>query len=275
MADIPIRIYRPIFNGDNWNPMMPAEHQTLLYTLISLVLVMHTFKLTSLLLSRGFDEQWRFLLFSPVLAISTYRRNRPLSLHRLFRVCSGLALYSAITFGFMVLYKTLDLQGHWKSYGFVPIMYFGCEALSRLFQLAFIPSGRIAANFFNHPLYSRSLTEFWGSRWNLWISDWYREVFLKRLKLSRTAKIPTIYVFTGLWHDLVFTVPYYIVTGQNFMGRMTLYFILQTLFIFGDRRLFRTNNLWRRLYFLIAIAGPIPILCPYQMLEPIRLGFIP
>ena len=253
--------------------MLP-EQEVALYTIIILIMVMQSFKLASLLLYPAFQEKQKFFFFSPVLAISTYRRNKRVSLHRIARITSTLVLYSLITLGCIILYKKLDLQGHWKTYSFIPIVYFGCEALSRLFQIAFLPTGKIAANFFNHPLYSKSLTEFWGARWNLWISDWYRDVFVRKLSLRKNVKIPLIYIFTGLWHDLVFTVPHYIVTGNNYIGRMTLYFILQTVFIFGDRALFKKNNIWRSLYFYIAIIAPVPIMVPYQMLEAIKFKFV-
>ena len=34
----------------------------------------------------------------------------------------------------------------------------------------------------NIPLVSRGLAEFWGRRWNLWFSDWFRYAVFDRLR---------------------------------------------------------------------------------------------
>ena len=64
---------------------------------------------------------------------------------------------------------------------------------------------RLMENF-RRPYFSKSTAEFWGSRWHISLSRWFRDYLYiplggsRRGELRRYAAIMTVFVVSGLWH---------------------------------------------------------------------------
>lgn len=116
---------------------------------------------------------------------------------------------------------------------------------------------------FRSPLHSRSLTEFWGRRWNLAFSEMtavavYRPV---AARLGRPAATAVAFVFSGLLHELALSVP--VRAGY---GWPLLYFLLHGSLVLVERRWQRLGRpverygLLARVWTLGWLALPLPLL---------------
>lgn len=140
-------------------------------------------------------------------------------------------------------------------FGLVLMLHFGLfEILSLLWQSA----GVNARPLMDRPLQAASLADFWGRRWNTAFTAFaHRNVFrpLSRKVGSATALVAT-FVFSGIVHDLVISVP-----ARGGYGLPTAYFTLQALGTLFERsrlgtRLGLGHGLRGRLFTAMMTAGP-------------------
>jgi hypothetical protein len=123
------------------------------------------------------------------------------------------------------------------------------------------------------PVYARSLTEFWGARWNLAFHDVGRLHVLHPLH-RRIGQIPallTVFLFSGIIHDLVMSVP----IGAG-LGLPTLYFLLQAAGVLFERsRLGKRLGLARgwlgRAYAASVVLIPVGLLFHQPFLQGVIL----
>ncbi|HZS49166.1 MAG TPA: membrane bound O-acyl transferase family-domain-containing protein [Blastocatellia bacterium] len=115
------------------------------------------------------------------------------------------------------------------------------------------------------PLLSTSVSEFWGRRWNTAFRDLTHRFLFKPLSSSIGPKWAIIagFIFSGLVHDLVISVP-----ARGGYGGPTIFFVAQSLAIFIERSSFgRTIGLmrgWRGWLFTMAAL----ILPAYGLFHP-------
>ena len=118
-------------------------------------------------------------------------------------------------------------------------------------------------SLFRAPLRSRSLTEFWGRRWNVAFSEMTALAVYRPLKQlpgtpRRVTVIATIgaFLFSGLLHELAISVP----VGAGF-GLPMLYFAIHAVGILLERRLtFLESPLAGRLWTATWVLLPLPLL---------------
>jgi hypothetical protein len=139
--------------------------------------------------------------------------------------------------------------------GLAFLLHFGSF---HLLSCAWRSAGVAARPLMNHPWASVSVAEFWGKRWNTAFRDLtYR--FLFRPLTGRLGPRPAIavgFVFSGLVHDLVISVP----AGGGY-GGPTLFFTIQAVALLGERsragRALGLGRGWRgRLSTLLVVALP-------------------
>lgn len=84
----------------------------------------------------------------------------------------------------------------------------------------------------NAPLRAKTLSEFWGRRWNLAFRDFaHQHVFRPTVRPWGVAAATfAVFVFSGLIHDLVISFS----AGGGY-GLPTLYFLLQGVAVLGER----------------------------------------
>jgi len=126
------------------------------------------------------------------------------------------------------------------------------------------------------PIAATSLQEFWGGRWNTAFRDLaHRFVFVPLSRsLGPRAAIVLTYLFSGVVHDLVITVP----AGGGY-GGPTGYFLLQSAGMFVERsivgrRFGLADGLRGRLFTLVVVIGPVAMLFPEPFVTRVAWPFV-
>lgn len=116
------------------------------------------------------------------------------------------------------------------------------------------------------PWMSRSLSEFWGTRWNRVVSHWLRvHVFLPiHIRFGPIAGVFGTFAVSALLHFY----PVYISTDLRNASMMGSYFLLQAIFVLVEKRLPR--GAWNRPFAYLAVLGPIPLFV-FPILRALRL----
>lgn len=121
------------------------------------------------------------------------------------------------------------LRGWIGLFGLIFLMHFGSFHLIALFWQAM---GVDAEPIMSKPIVSKSLSEFWGKRWNLGFRqiahDFIFRPMHKRVGAATTGLL--VFVASGLIHDLVISLP-----ARGGYGLPTGYFILQGLGVIVER----------------------------------------
>ena len=121
------------------------------------------------------------------------------------------------------------LQGWIGLIGLVFFLHFGTFHLR---ALAWQKAGVNAQPIMRAPVLSQSLAEFWGKRWNAAFNRLVHDFVFRKLfrRVGPTAATLTVFVFSGLIHDLVISLP-----ACGGYGLPTLYFLLQGLGLCAER----------------------------------------
>jgi hypothetical protein len=143
--------------------------------------------------------------------------------------------------------------------GVVSILHFG---LSHVLSLLWRAAGVNAEHIMQKPVLARSLTDFWGRRWNLAFRDLAHRFVFQPLAPSFGPALATMGVFlvSGIIHDAVIS---YAAGGG--WGLPTLYFLIQGFALLLEKsRSGKRAGLSRgwigRLYAVVVVAGPAMLL---------------
>jgi alginate O-acetyltransferase complex protein AlgI len=147
------------------------------------------------------------------------------------------------------------LRGWIGLFGLIFLLHFGSFHLLALFWQM---NGVNAAPIMSSPILSKTLSEFWGKRWNLGFRQLAHEFIFTPLQRHTGASVAGLLVFvaSGLIHDLVISVP-----ARGGYGLPTGYFIVQGLGVMFERstaarRLGLQKGLPTRIFTLIVTAAP-------------------
>jgi alginate O-acetyltransferase complex protein AlgI len=140
--------------------------------------------------------------------------------------------------------------------GTVLLLHFG---VFHLIALALRTAGIAVTRIMNAPLRSRSVAEFWGTRWNLGFHKLADELVFRPLlgRLGIAGALLATFVASGVIHELVITLP-----ARGGYGLPTLYFAIQGLAVLLERRIPRRHRIARRAFALAVVGGPAFILFP-------------
>jgi Membrane bound O-acyl transferase family len=121
------------------------------------------------------------------------------------------------------------LRGWIGLFGLIFLLHFGSFHLIALFWQAM---GINAEPIMSNPIVSKSLSEFWGRRWNLGFRQLaYDFIFLPlRRPIGAKAAGLLVFVVSGVIHDLVISLP-----AHAGYGLPTAYFVLQGLAVMTER----------------------------------------
>lgn len=210
---------------------------------------------------------WRFLFTTPLLSARTYVRNvfpkdslRIILLKLLLSVTYiGLIIWLAQNFLLPLNYFKIVL--------IAPMIYLFTEFMGAFGQFLFYPASSGVAPIHFHPLKSRSLSEFWGKRWNFWVRDWLRDVsqFQRRRPVK---KIIVTFLVSGFFHELLVNLPYFLYFRINHFGNMTLYFACQGLGLWLERRYLSGAPSMVRIFFMwMVVLLPAPLFLDKPLLR--------
>jgi D-alanyl-lipoteichoic acid acyltransferase DltB (MBOAT superfamily) len=136
--------------------------------------------------------------------------------------------------------------------------------------------GMDARPLMNTPIISTSLGEFWGRRWNTAFRDLTHRFLFRPLtrRLGVRAGIAGGFVFSGLMHELVISVP----AGGGY-GGPTLFFAAQGIGILVERsRVGRQSGLTRPgrgwLFTMLMLVLPAPVLFHSAFVQRIVIPFM-
>jgi alginate O-acetyltransferase complex protein AlgI len=121
------------------------------------------------------------------------------------------------------------MRGWIGLFGLIFLLHFGSFHLIALFwQRVGINAEPIMAK----PILSRTLSEFWGKRWNLGFRQLAYELIFRPLhrKIGAPAASLMVFLASGLIHDLVISLP-----ARGGYGLPTAYFVLQGLGVTLER----------------------------------------
>src|SRR6185369_4669425 len=102
--------------------------------------------------------------------------------------------------------------------------------------------------------------DFWGRRWNVWMSDWFRQLIFEPLQRHPRWAVVLVFVLSGVLHELVINLSLWLVTGRNLFGSMMLYFGLQGAGVIFERRFLAGRSVCRRIVAWGIVLGPVPLI---------------
>ncbi|MGB8543209.1 MAG: MBOAT family protein [Candidatus Acidiferrales bacterium] len=155
--------------------------------------------------------------------------------------------------------EQLLLRGWIGMLGMILVLHFGTF---QIVALCWRSVGVDAAPIMSDPLRSRSLSEFWGKRWNLGFRQLSHDLIFQPLHRILGAGVAGFLVFvsSGLIHDLVISVP-----ARGGYGLPTIYFAMQGLGVAVERsglgrKLGLRGNLRGWLFTAVLTVGPLFLL---------------
>ena len=146
-------------------------------------------------------------------------------------------------------------QGWVSLLGLVLLLHFGSFHLLALFWQT---CGVVAQPIMAKPILSKTLSEFWGKRWNLGFRQIAHDLIFRPLHKQIGIGLASLLVFlvSGLIHDLVISLP-----ARSGYGMPTAYFVLQGLGVGLERshigrRFGLQEGLPGWLFMFVFTAGP-------------------
>jgi len=142
-----------------------------------------------------------------------------------------------------------------------PLIYFSTLWIGCSLQLIWKVFTQTPTSIHRKPYLSRNLNEFWSLRWNVWIREWIRSLTKKQNnRASPKKRLFTNFLLSGLLHEAMFNIPYEFSYGQAPWGNMSLYFLIQAMGIFIDKRYLKNARPWLRVFWCwLFVIGFIPL----------------
>ncbi|MEY2411096.1 MAG: hypothetical protein QOF48_3766 [Verrucomicrobiota bacterium] len=141
-----------------------------------------------------------------------------------------------------------------------PLFWLMTEVLGSLLQLLTLSSGWLLPLPHGNIFVSRHLADFWGRRWDVWMSDWFRQVIFLPLRRHPVRAMMIVFVISGIIHELVLNLGLWVVTGHNRFGSMMAYFGIQAVGMLVDRWCLAGCPRLRRIFCWLVVVGPAPLI---------------
>ena len=217
-------------------------------------------------------RSWRFIL-SPVLAPGSIARSQPLSAVPAFFRHAGL-VFGALVFYYWIYWQLVPafhLHGLVLQYLVAPAVVLLMEAVVAIVTVLWLPDGRLLPGMHRHPWAARSVADFWGRRWNLWMSEWFREVIFQRMRRHPALAMWLVFGLSGLLHEYGLNLTLWLVTGRNLFGTMMIYFLLQAVGLQLERRFLRNYPRVNVAFTWLVVFVPAPLVFHESMLRSLHL----
>jgi hypothetical protein len=212
--------------------------------------------------SRSREISWWKFCRSPFVSTTTYRR-RSVKVEdpsRERRIAMGWGLAAATLYA-LALGVLIPLRPQNWVMGYVSLPMFVCFnfAWTSLAQVASSRDGRRPPPIMSNPLGSPGLIEFWGNRWNRYVVDWYLQILTPRFRNER-ARVLGVFLASGLWHEALFALPFYVVCRGVVFGKITGFFLVQAAGVLVDQYLRkRRRTRLRKIWLWAVLVAPMPL----------------
>jgi hypothetical protein len=258
--------------------MSPADvnwHMTELF-LLALALLLFLMNLIALLVN---EPQYQGTQWDRKFSI--WLLPAPHSLRRLQPVTSISSmllrmarLLGAVVLSYWVYWKIVDafhIRGIWLSYLAGPMLLLISELAVAVVRILWLPSGRLLPALHRQPWLARGVADFWGRRWNLWFSNWFRHVIFSPLRHRPLLALLLVFAVSGVMHEWVLNVPLFFATGRALFGTMMVYFLLQGVGVLLERRFFPRRSWTRILLAWMVVFVPAPLVLNEGLLRTLHL----
>jgi hypothetical protein len=210
---------------------------------------------------------------SPVLAPNSLERSQPLSALPSFFLRAGACLGALLLYCW-IYWKLVDafhFRGIVLGYLVAPAVLLTTEVFVAIITILWLPSGHLLPVLHRNPFAARSVADFWGRRWNLWMSEWFRFAIFTQLRRRPVLAVWLIFSLSGLLHEYVLNLGLWLVTGQKLFGTMMLYFLLQAAGMFLERRFLKHHPRANILFTWLIVFLPVPLVFHESMLRTLHL----
>ena len=220
-----------------------------------------------------------FFWLSPLLAVATLGRVQPADTRRVICLFGRVACAVGCFLGAHWLLRRLAVHagltgpGPALSYVAAPLLWLGTGAFADLVRPLYLPFGRILPPVHDGVLGTRSLADFWGRRWNLWMSDWFRQVILGLCRRRPGLAVFAVFLWSGLIHEYVVNFGLWLVHGRNQFGSMLIYFGLQAGGLEFERAWLENHAWLRRIFAWVIVIGPVPLFLNEGLLRVLHFWF--
>jgi hypothetical protein len=242
------------------------------FFLLALALLGFVMKLVALLQSTTASDK-RSWIFWLILSPNSLGRLRPVV--EPWRVLFQTALwFVAVCLSYSVyggLLGVVHVHGLFFSYAALPILVLMTQFLVSLATVLWLPSGRLLPSIHHRLWLTRSLADFWGRRWNLWFSDWFRYAIFRPLRRRPVLALILIFAISGVMHEWVINVPLYFLTGRTLFGSMIVYFLLQAAGILLEHRFLKGHDVLRVGFAWLVVIAPAPLIMNEGLLRTLHL----
>ena len=232
-------------------------------------------KLSSLKAARLALSPMDFVLLSPVFSTVSWKKkvavDRALIRRILIRGVLLFLPFAASWRLYLTLVPPIRPSVLAQSYlALIPLYCMG-EFASVVFEFVYLPTGWHFPAHHRFPPLSKTLAEFWGSRWATWVADWLRQMVFDRYRRRPVLGLFAAFFLSGLWHELLINVPLYLFYRVNVLGSMLLYFSIQALGILGERKFSLGEGLLHRVYTWAVVVIPAPLVMNEGVLRAVGL----
>jgi hypothetical protein len=169
------------------------------------------------------------------------------------------------------LVRRFNLDGPVLGYLAAPFLWLLAETVSAAISLIWLGTGGVPRPLLNNPPLARGVADFWGRRWNLWFSDWFRYTLFGPVRRRPVLALLVVFVISGVMHEWVVNATLYFVTGRALFGSMMLYFLLQPVGVLIERRFLKLNPPARVALAWLVVLGPVPLLLNEGLLRAFHL----
>ncbi len=242
--------------------MLPDDPnwQMTVFLLLALAVMSFVMKLVALLLPAKCEIERRamsWVLFSPDSVLRAQRATGAGPV-----VLRILMLFAAVLLTYWVywqLVRGFQIRGILLSYLAVPFLLLIGESLVAIMNLFLLPCGYLLPALHRRPWAARSIADFWGNRWNLWASGWFRYVIFGRLRRRPMFALFLVFAASGFMHEWVVNFPLYCLTGRVLFGTMMIYFLLQAVGILVERHFLKGHPRLTMTFVWLVVFVPSPL----------------
>ena len=242
-------------------PLAPGLKGALMFVAAFYIIGFPLKAVGSLLYGQSLIQKWVFFILAPFYSPRSWQCCPNLQNGHLrfaikttvFWLTIALSVYAA----YWYIVDRYSPSGAIRSYMAFPAFYVLTETLGALFRLLFLLSGRLLPPVHDRPLLSRSLSYFWGRCWNRWVGEWLRHLFYYPMMRRPRFGILMAFTASGIWHELIITLPHYLRGNTVQFGPMASYFMIQGVAMLVEPR--RWSPGLKRAYMYAVVIIPAPL----------------